>query len=202
MKLDSKYFDGIRVKGKSSARAKPKAPVCAWDGCEEAGVYKAPMGRDYEGQYLNFCVDHVRQYNKSYNYFSGLSDDVIQTYLKDAMTGHRPTWSMGRNGSAQSSERSGRRASGAGRPRDPFGLFGEEGEPRREARRPKVRPLEKKAFETLGLEPNASGEAIRRRYKDLVKQLHPDANGGDRGTEDRLREVIQAYKLLKQSGLC
>ncbi|MBO0663713.1 J domain-containing protein [Jiella sp. MQZ9-1] len=201
MKLDSKYFDGIRVKGKSSARAKPKAPVCAWDGCDQPGLHKAPLGRDFEGQYLNFCVDHVRQYNKSYNYFSGLSDDAIQKYLKDAMTGHRPTWSMGRNGSTQSAARSGR-SSASGRPRDPFGLFGEDGARQAESRRPKVRPLEKKAFENLGLEPGAPGEAIRRRYKDLVKQLHPDANGGDRGHEDRLREVIQAYKLLKQAGLC
>ncbi|MDX1732143.1 MAG: DnaJ domain-containing protein, partial [Aurantimonas coralicida] len=61
---------------------------------------------------------------------------------------------------------------------------------------------EHKAFETLDLTDEASGEAIRTRYKQLVKQLHPDANGGDRGTEDKLREVIQAYKLLKQSGFC
>ncbi|TFF19931.1 molecular chaperone DnaJ [Jiella endophytica] len=199
MKLDSKYFDAIRVKGKASAGAKPRAPVCAWEGCDEAGLYKAPLGRDFEGQYLNFCVDHVRQYNKSYNYFSGLNDDAIQKYLKDAMTGHRPTWSMGRSGSTQSTARSGRAGS---RPRDPFNLFGEDGAPRPETRRPKVRPLEKKAFENLGLEAGATGEAIRRRYKDLVKQLHPDANGGDRGQEDRLREVIQAYKLLRQAGLC
>ena len=126
--------------------------------------------------------------------------DAIQKYLKDAMTGHRPTWAMGRNGSSQSTARSGR--AGAGRPKDPFGLFGEDGAPRPESRRPKVRPLEKKAFENLDLEPGSSGETIRRRYKDLVKQLHPDANGGDRSQEDRLREVIQAYKLLKQAGLC
>ncbi|ORE91455.1 J domain-containing protein [Aurantimonas sp. 22II-16-19i] len=200
MKLDSKYFDAIRVKGKTSAKAKPRAPACAWEGCKEDGIYKAPLGRDFEGQYLNFCVDHVRQYNKSYNYFSGLNDDAIQKYLKDAMTGHRPTWAMGRNGSSQSTARSGR--AGAGRPKDPFGLFGEDGAPRPESRRPKVRPLEKKAFENLDLEAGSSGETIRRRYKDLVKQLHPDANGGDRSQEDRLREVIQAYKLLKQAGLC
>ena len=199
MKLDSKYFDGIRVKGKASAKAKPKAPACSWEDCKEPGIYRAPLGRNFEGQYLDFCVDHVRQYNKSYNYFSGLSDDAIQKYLKDAMTGHRPTWTMGRNGPTPSTARSGR--AGATRPKDPFGLFGEDAT-KPEKRRPKVRPLEKKAFENLDLEPGSTGEAIRRRYKDLVKQLHPDANGGDRSQEDRLREVIQAYKLLKQAGLC
>ena len=102
MKLDSKYFDTIRVKRRGSGtgpKPKPATPECAWEGCNEPGVHRAPMGRDYEGQYLNFCIEHVRQYNKSYNYFSGLDDKDVQKYLKDSLTGHRPTWSMGHNGS-------------------------------------------------------------------------------------------------------
>ena len=71
-----------------------------------------------------------------------------------------------------------------------------------EAARRKARTLEVKALTTLGLAESAGGEAIRVRYKALVKQYHPDANGGDRGSEDRLREVIQAYKLLKAAGFC
>ena len=35
----------------------------------------------------------------------------------------------------------------------------------------------------------------------LVKQHHPDANGGDSASEEKLREIIQAYNHLKQSGL-
>jgi hypothetical protein len=206
MKLDSKYFDGIRVKGKRSAEP-PRAPECAWEGCDEAGIYKAPMGRDHEGQYLNFCVDHVRQYNKSYNYFSGLNDKDIQRHLKDSLTGNRPTWTMGHNGTAGDAARAASAARARrwnGRARDPFGLFGAEAAAARKtaARRPKLRSLEVKALETLDLDRDATGEAIRGRYKNLVKQLHPDANGGDRSTEDKLREVIQAYKLLKQSGFC
>ena len=66
----------------------------------------------------------------------------------------------------------------------------------------KPRTLETKALETLGVPHNAGAEAIRVQYKALVKQYHPDSNAGDRSSEDRLREVIQAYKLLKQSGFC
>ncbi|HDZ72877.1 MAG TPA: molecular chaperone DnaJ [Aurantimonas coralicida] len=206
MKLDSKYFDAIRVKGKRAAD-KPRAPECAWEGCDEAGIYKAPMGRDHEGQYLHFCVDHVRQYNKSYNYFSGLDDKDIQRHLKDSLTGDRPTWKMGHSGAAPGDAAKAATAARTkrrnGRTRDPFNIFtGEDAPPRPQARRTKVRSLEAKALKTLDLSQQASAEAIRARYKNLVKQLHPDANGGDRGTEDRLREVIQAYKLLKQSGFC
>lgn len=204
MKLDSKYFDRIRVRPDPQAEAKAKAPVCAWVGCEEPGTHKAPMGRDREGSYYHFCVDHVRQYNKSYNYFSGLGDQDIQAYLKASMTGHRPTWKMGSNssGAMPSDKPSGapRRWSKHNRPT--FDLFGEDGAKRPQTQPRKPRTLEVKALETLSLPQNAAGETIRVRYKALVKQYHPDANGGDRGTEDRLREVIQAYKLLKQSGFC
>ena len=212
MTLDSKLFDQIRVRpaGKKAAAEKARAPECMWEGCDQPGSHKAPRGRDHEGQYLNFCVDHVRLYNKSYNYFSGLGDDDIQKYLKDSLTGHRPTWTMGSNSSSgpkaastmPSSKPSGRpRRFNGGKPRDAFNLFGEgEAAPKAPARKP--RTLESKALETLGVPHDAKAEAIRIQYKALVKQYHPDVNGGDRGSEDRLREVIQAYKLLKQSGFC
>ena len=46
------------------------------------------------------------------------------------------------------------------------------------------------------------GPQIKARFKALVKRLHPDANGGDRGSEDKLREIIQAYNHLKAAGFC
>jgi DnaJ-domain-containing protein 1 len=85
--------------------------------------------------------------------------------------------------------------------RDPFDLFKGPKDPR-EARARKAKPLEAKALETLGLDTKATGKEIKARYKELVKLHHPDANGGDRGSEDRFRDVLQAYRVLKQAGLC
>ena len=84
---------------------------------------------------------------------------------------------------------------------DPFNMFGEQ-QAARKPREKRLKPLEAKALETLGLGAQATGEQIKSRYKDLVKQHHPDANGGDRGSEDRLRSVLEAYRLLKQAGFC
>ncbi|MDH3579214.1 MAG: molecular chaperone DnaJ, partial [Hyphomicrobiales bacterium] len=75
MKLDSKYFDCIRVKPDEDRRSHDEHPSCDWSGCTRAAQHPAPRGRDREGQYFNFCLDHVRQYNKSYNYFNGMSDE-------------------------------------------------------------------------------------------------------------------------------
>jgi curved DNA-binding protein CbpA len=204
----SKLFERIRVRPDPEAEVKSDAPRCQWDGCREAGEYRAPVGRLKEGEYFCFCLDHVREYNKGYNYFSGLRDSDIARFQKEALTGHRPTWAIGANPAARvapeiSKMRSGR-ASYHNRIRDPFNMFGggaggARSNPPRE-RKPKA--LEAKALETLGLAAGVAGEVIKTRYKELVKRHHPDANGGNRGSEDRLREVIQAYRLLKQAGFC
>ncbi|WP_314089465.1 J domain-containing protein [Shinella sp. M31] len=207
MKLDSKYFDRIRTKRRVE-RPERSAPTCQWDGCEESAKHRAPVGRNADGQYFMFCFEHVKEYNKGYNYFSGLSDGEIARYQKEAITGHRPTWTIGvnkaaKNGPAQGSARSG--SAGANqRIRDPFGLFneGKGRRPQMEPRARKLKTLEAKAFDTLGLAANATGDDIKTAYKTLVKKHHPDANGGDRGSEERFRAVIQAYQLLKQAGFC
>ena len=205
MKPYPKYFDKIRVRRDPEAEVRARAPQCQWDGCEAAGTHRAPVGRMREGEYFRFCVDHVREYNKRFNYFSGLADTEIARYQKEAMTGHRPTWVIGANGSTRTAPdfaqvRSGR-AGYHNKLRDPLNLFADAKQKAAQRER-KAKPLEAKALETLGLAANATGADIKARYKELVKRHHPDANGGDRGSEERFRDVLQAYRVLKQAGLC
>jgi len=206
MKPYPKYFEKIRIRPEKDAELKSHSPICQWDGCKEPGTHRAPVGRMKEGEYFRFCFDHVREYNKGFNYFSGVPDTEVARFQKEAMTGHRPTWKMGVNGASTRSSpdiaqhRSGR-AGYYNRMRDPFDLFKGPKDPR-EARERKAKPLEAKALETLGLDTKATGKDIKARYKELVKRHHPDANGGDRGSEDRFRDVLQAYRVLKQAGLC
>ena len=91
MSAYSKYFEKIRVRRDPQAEVKSHAPICQWDGCKEAGTHRAPVGRMKEGEYFQFCFDHVREYNKGFNYFSGVPDTEIARFQKEAMTGHRPT---------------------------------------------------------------------------------------------------------------
>ena len=205
MKLDSKYFDSIRSKRSKSSRAEeaPAKPVCQWDGCEKSGVHRAPVGRHAEDQYFVFCFEHVKEYNKGYNFFSGLSDTEVARYQKEAVTGNRPTWSMGVNKNAKWSPAMNQARTGAARLRDPFGYAGWRlNDPKAAPRERRLKPLEGKAFEALELPASATSSDIKQRYKELVKKHHPDANGGDRGSEERFRAVIHAYQLLKQAGFC
>ena len=205
MRFDSKIYDRIRTRRKREQEAEAIGPTCQWDGCDRKGVHRAPVGRNAEGQFFLFCFEHVKEYNKGYNYFSGLSDNEISRYQKEAVTGHRPTWTMGVNrsagsGPAQADLRSGTAGMHA-RMKDPFGFVNGE-QTRKPSRERKLKTLEAKAYDTLGLTANATGDDIKRAYKELVKKHHPDANGGDRGSEERFRAVIQAYQLLKQAGFC
>jgi DnaJ-like protein len=200
MKFDSPLFDRIRVKPDEERRLRAGCPACDWPGCADKATHRAPKGRLREQEYWRFCLGHVREYNQSYNFFAGMSDDAVTRYQKEAITGHRPTWKMGL----------GKRPGGdpdIGGAADPFAMFQEFGgtrwrpdfEPRQPERRA-VRNAERKALDVLGLEIGASAHDIKMRFKALVKRHHPDANGGDRSSEDLLRDIIQAYNYLKSVG--
>jgi DnaJ domain len=201
MKLDSKYFDSIRTKPAEEQPAQPTGPVCQWKGCQGAGGHRAPMGRGREGQYYLFCLDHVRQFNASYNYFEGWSTADVEAFQKDAVIGHRPTWKTGlHTGPATSARRSGA-GDGLGQGfEDPHAFF-PNGQRRSSESGRRLKPLERKSMEALDLAEGVDRVRIKARFKELVKLHHPDANGGDKRSENKLREIIQAYNYLKQAGL-
>jgi hypothetical protein len=206
MNLNSPIFDRIRSRPRRAEQAQPKSasqngPRCEHPGCQGAGEHRAPKGRSNEGEYWRFCLEHVREYNASYNYFAGMTDDAVARYQKESLVGHRPTWSMGVKAPGK----------GPGAPEastefvfeDPLGVFRAAGFAHRaeaEPRKPTVGPVARKAYDALGLDETVDAATVKARYKQLVKQVHPDAHGGDRSLEDRLREIINAYNTLKAAG--
>ena len=206
MKLDSKYFDSIRVSSKRSQGAKKetRAPLCQWKGCDKPGLHKAPKGRSRDGEYFHFCVDHVRQYNQDYNYFDGMSDAEVNNFRKDALTGHRPTWKTGANAWAHGTRDGARTEEAAARVAESTARMTRKARSSRTSPstfRRQLKPLERKSLKTLDLSDEATREDIKARFKELVKVHHPDANGGDSRSEEKLREILQAYNYLKQAGL-
>jgi hypothetical protein len=216
MKLDSKYFDSIRVGGKRAPEEQTRkgGPRCQRKGCDQPATHRAPKGRGRDGEYFAFCMEHVREYNATYNYFDGMSDREVADFQKDALTGHRPTWKMAANswapGMRDKRATSAQPAADATEgpetppPNDPGAFYAWRARQSRaqpaDSRR-QLRPLEKKALTTLGLAPGVGKDGIKARFKELVKLHHPDANGGDTRSEEKLREIIQAYNYLKQAGL-
>ena len=163
------------------------------------------MGRGQEGKYYLFCLDHVRQFNASYNYFEGWSTAEVEAFQKDAVIGHRPTWKTGTAGDVPGARPG---AATAGQPSaapSPIRMrFLDEPAAARHGacRRAGSKPLERKSLRGPGPAMKARTACeIKARFKELVKRHHPDANGGDKRSENKLREIIQAYNYLKQAGL-
>src|SRR5689334_4757383 len=69
-----------------------KAPLCDVRGCREAGCFKAPRSREALHDYRWFCLDHIREHNRKWDFFAGFDRDQIEQFIRDATTGHRPTW--------------------------------------------------------------------------------------------------------------
>lgn len=208
MKLDSKYFDMIRI---SRAGAKPgqtrhARACCDWRGCGLPGLFQAPKaGAGTDGGYVFLCAEHIREHNAAYDFFDGMSDAEIADFQKAAVYGHRPTWKIGSTSwpdpRTRRDARFGARgfARTAGRP----GVAGYDPDASGPAPKPRrqLKPLERKSLDCLGLRETATRAEIKARFKELVKRNHPDSNGGDRGSEEKLREIIQAYNYLKAAGL-
>jgi hypothetical protein len=208
MGTNSPLFDRIRVKPDQDRRLRAELPACQWPSCKAPATHRAPKGRLRASEYWQFCLEHVREYNNSYNFFAGMSDDAVAQYQKDALTGHRPTWKIGSVGGRPTAKRARAEFRGFEGPADdPFSLFGEAGD--RQSGKGRAAPESRKVFnaqrralDVLGLEADAKRADIKARFKLLVKRHHPDANGGDRGSEAQLREIIQAYNYLKSAGFC
>jgi hypothetical protein len=183
---------------------KPGEIKCDWPGCRVAGATKAPKSREMLNEHYWFCVKHAGEYNKSWNFFAGLSEaEVRQRQTEEAITGGRPTWSM--KADSRSREAAAFNARSGERMNDPLGVLGAA---RRKARAAeeaalarRLGKIERMALADLDLDAEATKEAIRGRYKELLKRLHPDANGGDRSTEAKLQKVIKAYKTLQAAGI-
>jgi hypothetical protein len=198
MDLNSPLFDRIRVKSAPKKEPERVGAPCSHPGCKAEGVFRAPKGRDHEGEYFIFCKDHVREYNATYDYFKGMNDEALAKFRQDDIVGHRPTWKMGPRGGAPGhaphrdesvfAEARAARRRGAGR----SGTYKHE---------PRYNAPALKALAILELDARADQGVIKARYKELVKRHHPDANGGDRSSEEKLREIIQAYNFLKSNKL-
>ncbi|MEN3931576.1 DnaJ domain-containing protein [Microvirga sp. W0021] len=209
MNLNSPLFDRIRIKSGSAKTArKDSEPNCEHPGCSQPGLYRAPKGRGNEGKYWRFCMDHVREYNATYNYFDGMTDDAVQAYQKNSVIGHRPTWSMGVRKNQKPEGPNGEQIARDWEYFDPLGVLRGENfntaQPKKPAEPKKKRltaPV-RKALDVMGLDSTADAAAIKAQYKQLVKRFHPDANGGDRSFEERLRDIIRAHDILKTAGMC
>jgi len=171
---------------------------CDAPGCALAGEHRAPRSRGDLHSYYWFCLDHVRDYNRQWNYYAGLSPEEIEREIRAATTWWRPTWPLGAQGGAAARRKH-------GHPHVYYSAFGMEDWEREHIApagdgaggwRPRPGSEEERALSVFDMRPPVTRDGVKARYKVLVKRHHPDANGGDKAAEERLKIINRAYSAL------
>ena len=165
--------------------------ICDWNNCAEIGEYKAPVERDNSKKYRMLCLKHVKEFNKNWNYFSGMNDDQIMNFLKSDMTWHKPTQSFSSSdnffkvlwNNTLKDEFDNKKI------KSDFNYM----------RQFKFDHKDIKAFEILGLSAGMKWMKIQEKFKTLVKKFHPDMNLGNKKYEEKLKLITLAYTQLKNT---
>ncbi len=177
---------------------KPGERACDHPGCRLAAATRAPKSRHLLNEHYWFCTPHAADYNRHWDFFSGMNDAQVRAYQAGSATGDRPTWAF--EASRRSREAMAARSSTDRAFADPFGLFAAaRRRAEQAAQERKIGKIERGALADLDLDASAQPQAIRARYIELVKRCHPDANGGDRSAEHKLQRVIRAYQALRKA---
>lgn len=191
----------IELKPKSPEYQDEKPPeaekTCDHMSCSAAGEFRAPKGRDCK-EYFHFCLDHVKEYNSSWNFFDGMSAAQVQEHLLRSLYGDRPTWKSADGRSAEETLKQKIWQNYHGHDDD-------SSEQDKEKRRRTGffayhhDTPEYKAIALLNLEPPLNLDKIKKRYKALAKKHHPDVNEDKEKAQELLKEINIAYTTLKDA---
>ncbi len=162
--------------------------ICDWENCKELGKYKAPIEKDNSRNYRLLCLDHIKIFNKKWNYFENMNENEIEFFLKSDITWHKKTkkfssqdnffnilWNNALN--------------------EKVNIFGSEDF--KEFKKSNLSQTDKDALEIMGLNYSSSCEEVQKKFKKLVKKYHPDKNHGNKILEDKLKKITLAYTQLK-----
>ena len=163
--------------------------ICEWQNCKEFGKYKAPLEKDNSKNFQWLCEEHIKLFNKSWNYFEGMSQDQIENFLKSDLTWHRPTQEFGSQDNFFNILWNNALS-------DKFNFFKQQKTVNGSYNK-KLTEKDKDAFRIMGLEFSSDWSIVQKKFKTLVKKFHPDRNSGNKEFEDRLKKITMAYSHLR-----
>ncbi len=166
--------------------------ICDSPKCKEKGEYRAPKSRVMLNEYFYFCLNHIKEYNKSWDFYKGMSVEQIENSMRSDTFWDRPSWPLKNSF------------------KNIFDEFNEYVEDFVKNDDDKINDKyfknklvdenftmeEAKALKELDLKMPISLEKIKKNYKKLVKIFHPDVNGNNKDAEERFKQINESYKLL------
>ena len=165
--------------------------ICDWNNCFEEAYYKAPVEKDNSKKYRMLCLNHVKEFNKNWNYFEGMDDNQIYEFVKSDMTWHKPTQSFTSSDNFfkilwNNVLKDDINKSKLNSHFDHMSKF-------------RFNNNDVKAFSILGISVGIKWEKVQEKFKKLVKKFHPDMNAGNKKYEDKLKIITLAYTQLKNT---
>ena len=187
----TKFKYSIANKNLSWEKLHPK--ICDNPDCKKIGEYKAPKSRSQLNTYYFFCLMHIKEYNKSWDFYRGLSIDQIELSMRKDIVWDRPSWPLKGNPNNTMEQLNDLLA-------NDFSLFEKEKEIRDFLKNKLIDEnlsnIESNSVEVLGLKMPISVDEIKKKYKKLVKIFHPDVNANNKESEKKFKEITEAYKIL------
>jgi len=162
--------------------------ICDWENCDQTGSYRAPLEKDNSKKYRLLCLEHVKAFNKKWNYFSDMSDQEVEYFIKSDLTWHKATKSFGSsdnffnilwNNALE----------------DKLNIF--KSENFKEYKKTQLSTIDRDSLNVMDLKYDVKWEEIQKQFKTLVKKFHPDKNQGSRKFEDKLKTITLAYSQLR-----
>ena len=163
--------------------------ICDYKNCKKIGQYRAPIEKDNSKKFRLLCLEHIKEFNKSWDYFKGMSNQEVCEFLKSDITWHKPTQSF-------SSPDNFFNILWNNTLNDGIGILNNDYE--KIIKTKKIfSPKDKEAFKIIELEVGTKWEKIQKQFKKLVKKYHPDMNAGNKNFEEKLKIITLAYTRLK-----
>ena len=183
----------INIKKNHLSWEKQYIKICDKKDCNEKGEYRAPKSRILLNDYYFFCLDHVKEYNKSWDFYKGLSVNQIENSMREDIIWNRPSWPLKGNprkvidqiNSFFSDNINEVNIEGTNNEYFKNKLIDES-----------LTTEENKALFTLKLKLPLTMEKIKKNYKKLVKIFHPDVNGNNKKAEEKFKEINNSYRIL------
>ena len=164
--------------------------ICDWSKCNKIGMYKAPIEKDNSKKFRLLCLEHIKEFNKSWNYFSDMNNEEIENFVKSDLTWHKHTKSFG-------SSENFFRILWLNALDDKTVIF--KNSDFRRFEKSNLTVKDKEALKILGLKSDTNWSDIQKKFKILVKKYHPDKNRGSKKFEDILKKITLAYSQLRAS---
>ena len=162
--------------------------ICDWENCDQIGSYKAPLEKDNSKKHRLLCLEHIKIFNKKWNYFSNMSDQEVEFFIKSDLTWHKATKSFGSsdnffnilwNNALE----------------DKLNIF--KSENFKEYKKTQLSTKDRDALDVMELKYDVKWGEIQKQFKTLVKKYHPDKNQGSKKFEDKLIKITLAYSQLE-----